>query len=802
MHIQPESVKFDNKYTGGRRMQPSLTRIHKKLKKNEKTFRAITEEISASKSVVMLLLGFLTAGVSFTGSSAPFAVALFGVALKYGIIPFVVLCITILGLTLAGAQQALSVYILTGLLYAGIHVLIKNKKNGLKAVAIALAYFSSSVTVAALLDRTFYDFLYGFLYAALTGLLYVIYDRAVSGIDDLSKGLKLNGEQYAALYIAVFLALSAMTNYRIANVNIGVIIYLFVVMICSYYGNIGISGIFVLSALFVGHLSGFSDMFVYFLLCVTVLISALTKESSKVLYCAAAVFGWLVTALVFYDPMIGELYVVETLLGIILFASFPAQAGNYIFDMISPKQRQGTTVVYNAKGALLTRKITSISGMLQKVSSMLPDEEFKNTEIKNDAYRLIDIAAGKICEECTKCAYCWEENFYSTYQAIFAAVATINTGGTFHENDLPGKFKRTCLKLDDFVTSINNCCEVFKMDKIYRRHIDNIKNIARDQITHIAAYIHDYYDYVDRTKSACKEIENEIYRMLSSIGCIPSDIYISVLCEDKYMVELLYDKSSEWRENLDLILSVVSRVLGEKIEYETGYFGDHYDIKITCKPVKQYGVSTWIAKKAASENSVSGDSYTFFENSKGLYVAAVSDGMGTGKKAHKRSNMVMNLLECFYEDYHNHDSVIKIINSFLAMKTEQESFSTVDMCTMNLFSGEAEFVKAGGCSTFVYDGKEVKMYGSNTTPVGILDRPNTYSVKETANNSLVIVLLTDGVLDVLGENDIRYIIASGNDSNIQNLADTILKSALEKCNQKPRDDMLVLVNKMWKLHKV
>jgi hypothetical protein len=218
-------------------MQPSLTRIHKKLKKNEKTFRAITEEISASKSVVMLLLGFLTAGVSFTGSSAPFAVALFGVALKYGIIPFVVLCITILGLTLAGAQQALSVYILTGLLYAGIHVLIKNKKNGLKAVAIALAYFSSSVTVAALLDRTFYDFLYGFLYAALTGLLYVIYDRAVSGIDDLSKGLKLNGEQYAALYIAVFLALSAMTNYRIANVNIGVIIYLFVVMICSYYGT-------------------------------------------------------------------------------------------------------------------------------------------------------------------------------------------------------------------------------------------------------------------------------------------------------------------------------------------------------------------------------------------------------------------------------------------------------------------------------------------------------------------------------------------------------------------------------------
>ena len=55
---------------------------------------------------------------------------------------------------------------------------------------------------------------------------------------------------------------------------------------------------------------------------------------------------------------------------------------------------------------------------------------------------------------------------------------------------------------------------------------------------------------------------------------------------------------------------------------------------------------------------------TFFENTKGLYVAAVGDGMGTGKKAHTRSNMVMNLLECLYDDHPEHESVLQIINSF------------------------------------------------------------------------------------------------------------------------------------------
>lgn len=779
-------------------MQTTLTRIHERIKKTDEAFSAITKEISGAKSVFVIFLCFMTAGVTFTGTGAPFVIALFSVVLQYKTIPFVAVCITILGLALVKAQSALPIYILFVILYSVLHMLIKGKKTGIKALVVSLVYFTASVSVAAFEGLTFYDFLYGAMFSVLSGLLYIIYSRAFSGLDDIGKKIKLSKEQYAALFIIVFLALSSMTSFTIAGVNIGVMIYLFVTMLCAFYGNIGLSGLFVLSTLFIGHLSGFNDMFIYILLSITVLICGLTKDSSKVLYCIAVAIGWLVTAVLFSETGTGEFYIVETLLGIILFASFPAQGGRYLFELIGPDQRDKTAMVYHAKGKLLTAKITGLTSMLQKMSTLIPDEEFKNTEIKNDAYRLIDIAAGKICENCSKCPDCWEENFYSTYQAIFAAVATINTGGTFNENDLPGKFKRTCLKVEDFVTSINNSCEIFKMDKIYRRHIDNIKDIASEQLNHLASYIHGYYETIDLMKSKYKEVENKLYSMLSSIGILPVDICIQGLGSDLYMVELLYDKTSLWRENLDLILSVVSRIMGGKIEYETGYFGDSYDVKVTCRPMKQYFVNTWIAKKAASDCSTSGDSCTFFENTKGLYISAVGDGMGTGKKAHSRSELVMNLLECLYEDHPEHESVLHIINSFLAMKTEQESFSTIDMCTINLFSGEMELIKAGGCNTFIFDGKEVKMLGSNTAPVGILNKPNLSSVKEQAEDMTVVVLLTDGIFDLIGENDLRYIIGMSNSNNVSRLADVILNSALEKCQHKPHDDMLVLVNKVWK----
>ncbi len=778
-------------------MQSTLSKINKRIKRTEKTFDTITEEISGIKSIFIILLSFMTAGVSFVGTATPFVLALYGVVLHYKIIPFVTLCITILGMAITKAQADLPVYIIACILYSLIHYLLKPKKTGYKAIMMAGTYMLSSVSVTFISGFSFYNFLFGLLFSALTGLLFIIYKKAVSGVEDIGNKIKLAAEQYAALFIVLVVGMSPVIGYNIANINIGVIVYLFVVMICSFYGNTGYASVFVLSIMFIGYISGFTDMFVYIMLGVTVLICALAKGGSKIVPIVGTVIAWLVTSITFSEAVNGEFFIIETLLGIILFASFPMQTGNYVFDIVKTEQQTKNSILFNAGGALMSSKIASMSGMLNKISNLIPNEEFKNTEIKNDAYRLIDIAAGKICENCNKCKYCWEDNFYSTYQAIFAAVAAINTGGTFNENDLPGRFRKECSKIDEFILSINNSCEIFKMDKIYRRHIDNIKTIASNQLSGLAFYINDYFMRMEKAKSQCKNMEKDILNLLISISMEPLDIFISSPCKSKYIVELLYDKKAPYKENLDLILSIVSRVTGQKIEYDTVFFGDNCDIKIICKPVKSYKVMTWIAKKSALDNNVSGDSYTFFENKGGLYIAALGDGMGTGKKAYTRSNTVMSLIECLYDDYTDHTTAINIINSFLAFKTEQESFSTTDLCVLNMYSGEVEFIKAGGCSTFVHNGKDVKLLSSNSAPIGILNKPNTFSVKEQVENTLVSVMLTDGITDTVGEADIRYIISKCEYDDYQHLADEILKTALHKSDNQAKDDMLVMVNKMW-----
>lgn len=54
------------------------------------------------------------------------------------------------------------------------------------------------------------------------------------------------------------------------------------------------------------------------------------------------------------------------------------------------------------------------------------------------------------------------------------------------------------------------------------------------------------------------------------------------------------------------------------------------------------------------------------------------------------------------------DSSLELVNAALLAKSEEESLSTIDVATIDLYSGETQFLKAGAAPTFVYrDGSVV-----------------------------------------------------------------------------------------------
>lgn len=216
----------------------------------------------------------------------------------------------------------------------------------------------------------------------------------------------------------------------------------------------------------------------------------------------------------------------------------------------------------------------------------------------------------------------------------------------------------------------------------------------------------------------------------------------------------------------------------------------------------KYHVLTGVAKAVKETEKISGDNYAFFETDTGNLTAVLSDGMGSGDKACSDSTMVVELMQKFLEAGFQMEMAIQMINSALLTGGENSNMSTLDLCSLDLYSGECRFVKVGSASSYIKRQHLVDRISSGNLPLGIFQKPDMEAVGRTLMDGDYIVMVSDGVLDALsqgiGEDMLSELIGSSNLENPGEIANAILNFCIHQCRGHIRDDMTVLVIGIWK----
>lgn len=201
--------------------------------------------------------------------------------------------------------------------------------------------------------------------------------------------------------------------------------------------------------------------------------------------------------------------------------------------------------------------------------------------------------------------------------------------------------------------------------------------------------------------------------------------------------------------------------------------------------------------KAVKENeSVSGDNYALIDTVGGELCALLADGMGSGETAGRDSERVLELMEKLLDAGADQDAAIRLLNNDLAVSPGQ-NMSTLDMCTLDLYSGMCRFRKAGAATTFLKSNAYVEQIQITSLPLGIFqERDNQLITREIIENDYII-MVTDGVIDALEESGYeevlqRYIEDMPNVSPGE-MAQRILQFALHISGGRVADDMTVLV---------
>lgn len=209
-------------------------------------------------------------------------------------------------------------------------------------------------------------------------------------------------------------------------------------------------------------------------------------------------------------------------------------------------------------------------------------------------------------------------------------------------------------------------------------------------------------------------------------------------------------------------------------------------------------ILTGMAKATRENETVSGDTSSFIEQGNGNLIMALSDGMGSGEKAMADSELVIDLLERFSEAGFSKETAAEMINGVLVARTEEENMSTLDVCDINLYTGNCELLKIGSASTYIKHGEMIERVEADSLPLGIFHKIDVSGQKRQLVDGDYIIMVSDGVEDGVDNEEIfEQVLAQMELQSPQEMANYILQFVLHKTMGRVQDDMTVLVLGLW-----
>ncbi len=617
------------------------------------------------------------------------------------------------------------------------------------------------------------------------GLSTVIFSRTSSFISHIYKGL--SPEELGCLMIVVNIVLAGMYRLSVFGVSLGGVLSAALILSASKYGGIiagvssGVSA--ALLSLFAG-----KDARICIIYAVAALSCGLVTSFGKYVE-MCSFFVCAVSLSLLLDPTVQTaVFIAEMLIGCLIFVMLPKSVGIKLgkiftcFPHISVNNDLNRAVTMRLKEA--ASGIKDVKETVEEVASRL---EGLNTPGFSS---VLSETEGEACMGCKWQTNCWQAKRENTLENIFAMIKTIKSNGTLTPSTLPEEFKGKCLRSEKFCEALTKSYLSFSSFAEANGRIQQIRQAIADQFEGIAGMLDelalDFSDGVTFDNSAALTAVTA----LKNIGIIADECSAPVDKYGRMQINLKLLKPNETVLNKRDIMRALSlsceRNFSPPVIKKTA--GETF---ISMSERARLRIDIGVCQKSARAGDLCGDAYSYFSDGAGHFIMVLSDGMGTGSRAAVDSAMASSLMSRLIKSGFGFDCALSILNSSMLFKSTDESLSTMDIASIDLFSGETELYKAGAAPTVVRRSGRTGKAASSSLPIGILSEVafDKAAIKLSAGD--ILVLLSDGA-SFDGTEWIRDETERFSTGTAQDLADRLCELAAARRNDSHTDDITVM----------
>lgn len=356
-----------------------------------------------------------------------------------------------------------------------------------------------------------------------------------------------------------------------------------------------------------------------------------------------------------------------------------------------------------------------------------------------------DKAADKCCHSCPNSMKCWGKRS-EQFRAEFARLVNqLRMGFELTEESMSGECAELCVNRAGVARAVTEEYSRYLSTMADERRIRELRRIYVDQLAGLRDILRDMGNLKTEIKSTnrSRAAERRAERILAECGIELPQAF--VLFDKRGKMRFEAYGTTEPRVETEYLGTLLSRALGRELELPE-LSGSRGRYRVTASERTALSAKIGAFQIPRGQNRVCGDCYETFTDAAGVLYIILSDGMGSGSRAYVDSAMACSVMSKLLKSGVSLKVALETVNTVLMVKSADESFATLDICCIDLNSGECAVYKAGASTTYIKSANKLVRAALPSQPAGSGGRLTVPAQRFTVAKGDVILMMTDGVV--------------------------------------------------------
>lgn len=393
---------------------------------------------------------------------------------------------------------------------------------------------------------------------------------------------------------------------------------------------------------------------------------------------------------------------------------------------------------FSAAATRLEAAAQSLASLAQTVNDV-----YEALPHRRQSYRwVVDNTYDTLCCNCGRRESCWKQEYAATMAGMEALRPLLEQNSGLDPGQLPAQLCR-CIHPAALCAAASKSFALYRSRKEAQVHAEAMRTALTEQYSAVAEALGVLGEQLGRPGEPEPYRSGRVADLFTSLGAPPLECGVTVDDLGRTHAAVTLPRTRFSSRELAALAQEVGRICRRALETPQVLSCRGMTTLLFCERPALRAVFGMAGVPAQGE--VSGDAVQQFCSPAAAQMI-LCDGMGTGRPAAVDGSLAAELTARLLKAGFPAELAARLVNVALALKSSEESGATLDLISVDLYTGTARLFKAGAAPGFIVHGGQARIVGEASLPVGILGAVNGQSRVVHLAAGDYAVLVSDGLL--------------------------------------------------------